>query len=97
MFPSLALQAAGKEPVDAWNVEDLKPGMTGYGLTVMKGTATERFQVAIISVVKNASPGRDMVICRVDGLGLEKSGVIAGMSGSPVYIDEKLVGAIAFT
>ena len=42
------------------------------------------------------APGRDLVLCRLAGLDLERTGVIAGMSGSPVYIDGKLVGAVAY-
>jgi hypothetical protein len=79
-----------------WRVDDLRAGMKGYGRTVMKGTKIESFDVEVIGVLKNTSPGRDMVLCRLAGLGLEKTGVIAGMSGSPVYIDGKLVGAVAY-
>jgi hypothetical protein len=70
--------------------------MKGHGLTVMKGTKVERFEAEILGVLKNTSPGRDMVLARLSGLGLEKTGVIAGMSGSPVYVDDKLVGAVAY-
>src|SRR5919204_228700 len=72
------------------------PGLKGYGLTVMKGTKVETFQAEVLGVLKNTSPGRDMVLCRLSGLNLEKTGVIAGMSGSPVYIDGKLLGAVAY-
>jgi hypothetical protein len=70
--------------------------MKGIGRTVMKGTKIETFQAEVLGVLKNTSPGRDMVICRLSGLNLEKTGVIAGMSGSPVYLDNKLVGAVAY-
>lgn len=83
--------------IEYWNVDDVQPGMTGYGITVLKGTETERFLVEVIGVLKSFSPGRDMILVRVAGIGLEKTGVISGMSGSPVYIQEKLLGAIAFT
>jgi hypothetical protein len=79
-----------------WRVEDLRPGMKGIGRTVMKGTKVETFHAEVLGVLKNTSPGRDMVVCRLSGLELEKTGVIAGMSGSPVYIDNKLVGAVAY-
>jgi hypothetical protein len=79
-----------------WQVDDIRAGMKGIGRTVMKGTKVETFQAEILGVLKNTSPGRDMVICRLSGLNLEKTGVIAGMSGSPVYIDNKLVGAVAY-
>jgi hypothetical protein len=79
-----------------WRVEDIRPGMKGTGRTVMKGTKVETFQAEVLGVLANTSPGRDMVVCRLSGLNLEKTGVIAGMSGSPVYIDNKLVGAVAY-
>src|SRR6516164_6812271 len=79
-----------------WQVDDLRAGMKGKGRTVLKGTKTEEFDAEVLGVLKNTSPGRDMVLCRLSGLGLEKTGVIAGMSGSPVYIDGKLLGAVAY-
>lgn len=91
--------AEGKPQPDAkvWDVDDIREGMTGYGVTVLKGTTLERFGVSVIGVLKAHSPGRDMVLARVSGIGLEKTGVISGMSGSPVYIDDRLLGAVAFT
>jgi hypothetical protein len=79
-----------------WRVEDVRRGMKGIGKTVMKGTKVETFQVEILGVMKNTSPGRDLVLARLAGLGLEKTGVIAGMSGSPVYLEGKLLGAVAY-
>ncbi len=79
-----------------WQVEDVRPGMKGKGRTVMKGTKVETFDAEVLGVLKNTSPGRDMVLCRLSGLDLEKTGVIAGMSGSPVYLDGKLLGAVAY-
>jgi hypothetical protein len=87
---------AGPKATSYWQVDDLRAGMTGKGRTVMKGTKVESFDVEILGVMKNTSPGRDMILARLSGLGLEKTGVIAGMSGSPVYIDDKLVGAVAY-
>ncbi|MGL5095848.1 MAG: SpoIVB peptidase S55 domain-containing protein, partial [Planctomycetia bacterium] len=95
-LPTIAA-AAELRRGDYWNVDDLRPGMKGYGLTVLRGCKRERFDVELISVMKNASPGQDMILARFAGLDLEKTGVIAGMSGSPVFIDDKLVGAVAFT
>lgn len=87
---------AGPDPSKFWNVDDVMPGMKGHGLTVVKGTKVERFEVEVLGVLKNTSPGRDLVLCRLGGLDLKHTGVIAGMSGSPVYIDDKLVGAVAY-
>lgn len=89
----------GDEPgvVPHWKVDDLRPGMRGHGFTVMQGTKLERFTVTILGVLKNnIGPGQDMILCRVADLNLEHTGIIAGMSGSPVYIDGKLVGAVAY-
>lgn len=89
-----ALQAAKLE--NYWRVEDVRPGMKGVGRTVIKGTKIENFNADVIGVLRNVNPGRDMVLCRLSGLNLEKTGVIAGMSGSPVYINDKLLGAVAY-
>jgi hypothetical protein len=70
--------------------------MKGHGRTVLQGTRLESFQVEVLGVLKNTSPGRDLVLARLSGIGLEKTGVIAGMSGSPVYVEGKLLGAIAY-
>jgi hypothetical protein len=87
---------AGPKAEFYWNVDDVRAGMKGVGRTVMKGTKVEEFKAEVLGVLKNTSPGRDMVLCRLSGLGLEKTGVIAGMSGSPVYVDGKLLGAVAY-
>ena len=79
-----------------WQVDDIRPGMKGQGRTVMKGTRIDSFDAEVIGVLKNTSPGRDMVLCRLAGLDLDKTGVIAGMSGSPIYIQGKLLGAVAY-
>jgi hypothetical protein len=88
--------AAGPKPDNYWRVADVRVGMKGQGRTVMKGTKIETFDAEVLGVLKNTSPGRDMILCRLSGLNLEKTGVIAGMSGSPVYIDGKLLGAVAY-
>jgi len=70
--------------------------MVGYGLTVFQGTKVEKFNVKVIGVVKKVLSGRDAVLVRMSGPGIGQSNVIKGMSGSPVYIDGKLIGAISF-
>lgn len=76
--------------------EDLRPGMRGYGLSVFRGTEPERFEVEILGVMPNAFPKQDMILIRMSGAGLEQHKVIAGMSGSPIYVDGKLVGALGY-
>ncbi len=82
---------------DYLTIDEIKPGMKGYGLSVFNGWEPEKFDVEIIDVIKNTSPGRSYILARLKGQNLEHSGVIAGMSGSPVYIDGKMVGAVAYT
>ncbi|MCS7167117.1 MAG: SpoIVB peptidase S55 domain-containing protein [Gemmatales bacterium] len=81
---------------DYWAVEDIKAGMKGYGLSVFRGNRCEKFEVEILGVLRHVSPGRDLILARLSGAELEQTGVIAGMSGSPVYVDNKLVGAISY-
>ena len=80
---------------------EIQPGMKGYGLTVMRGTKVERFQVEFIGVLHNKLPQQDMIMIRCSGLNLEHSGIIAGMSGSPIYVKhpkkgDLLVGALSY-
>jgi hypothetical protein len=77
---------------------DIKPGLKGVGRTVFQGEQIEEFQVEILGLLKNVlAPKRDLILARLSGGPLAKTGVIAGMSGSPVYIDGKLVGAVAIS
>lgn len=84
------------DPKTYWDVKDLRPGMKGTGKTVMVGTKLEEFGAEVLGVMRDVSPGRDMVLMRLSGCNLEHAGIIQGMSGSPVTIDGKIVGAVAF-
>jgi hypothetical protein len=98
MIAGWALGAAAcAGDVPCWKVDDVRAGMSGYGWTVVSGVAPARFEAKILGVLRDVAPGRDMIVARFSGLGLEKSGIAAGMSGSPVYIDDKLLGAVAYT
>ncbi|MSP91277.1 MAG: hypothetical protein EXR79_05680 [Myxococcales bacterium] len=75
--------------------------MKGFGLTVVKGTAIERFDIEVIGVLNRALPKQDLVLIRCAGLNLEHSGIVAGMSGSPIYVTlpgrgDLLVGALSY-
>ncbi len=72
------------------------PGMQGYGLTVFQGDSIERFEVKIIGTMKNFLPKKDIFLAELQGERLRHTGVIAGMSGSPIYVDGKLIGALAY-
>src|SRR5215212_2793658 len=79
-------------------VDELRPGMIGIGRTVFEGDRLEEFKVHIIGVLRNSiGPRRDLILARLEGGPLAKTGVIAGMSGSPVYIDGRLVGAVSYS
>ncbi|GMU66021.1 MAG: hypothetical protein AMXMBFR36_22950 [Acidobacteriota bacterium] len=92
----LAASAFAQEEAPILPVDQIRAGQRGYGETVFAGGVRERFEVEILGVLREMQPGTDAVMARLTGRGLEKTGVIAGMSGSPVWIDGKLVGAIAF-
>ena len=77
-------------------LSQIKPGMKGYGKSVFQGQGIENFDAEILGVLENASPKRSVILARLKGHGLESTGIIAGMSGSPVYIDGKLIGAVAY-
>ncbi len=79
-------------------VDELRPGMVGVGRTVFEGDRLEEFKVSILGVLRNTiGPRRDLILARLEGGPLAKTGVIAGMSGSPVYIDGRLVGAVSYS
>src|SRR5690242_20141211 len=90
-FPILA------QTTQFMSVDEIRPGMKGFGKTVFQGTKIEQFDVELLGVLKNFAPKQDMILARLSGGPLARTGVIAGMSGSPVYVDGKLVGAVAFS
>jgi len=79
-------------------LEDIKPGMKGVARTVFSGSEPEEFGVEILGVLPGfPGPRQSAIIARLTGANAERTGVFAGMSGSPVYIDGRLVGAIALS
>jgi hypothetical protein len=91
----LALAAVLSAQTALFPLKDLKPGMRGTGRTVFIGDKIEDFQVEILGVLDNIGPKESLILARLSGGPLEHTGVMQGMSGSPVYIDGKLVGAVA--
>lgn len=78
-------------------IDEVRAGMVGTGRTVFSGTTLEDFQVHILGVLRNViAPNRNLILARLEGGPLAKTGVIAGMSGSPVYVDGRLVGAVSY-
>lgn len=76
-------------------LRDVRPGMRGMGRTVFAGNQIDEFQVEILGVMDNAGPKQSLILARLSGGPLEHTGVLEGMSGSPVYIDGRLAGAVA--
>jgi hypothetical protein len=92
---AVALAAALSAQTAFFPLKDLKPGMLATGRTVFSGNHVEDFQVEILGVLENVGPKQSLILARLSGGPLEKTGVLQGMSGSPVYIGGKLVGAVA--
>ena len=79
-------------------VSEVKAGMVGVGRTVFAGTTVEEFKAHVLGVLENAmGPNRNLILARLEGGPLATTGVIAGMSGSPVFIDGRLVGAVSYS
>jgi hypothetical protein len=77
-------------------LEQVQPGQVGYGLSVFSGSVPERFEVEILGVLEKIQPDTSYILARLSGRALEESGVIAGMSGSPVFVEGRLLGAVSF-
>src|SRR5687768_9045828 len=102
MVLAWGLPAWGADNARYMSPDELRPGMKGYGRTVMSGSKIERFEVEVISVMRNAYYAKqDVILVRCSGLNLEHSGIIGGMSGSPCFIRddqgrERMIGAVAY-
>jgi hypothetical protein len=79
------------------SVDEIRPGMVGVGRTVFDGTHVEEFRAHILGVLENViGPHRNLILAKLEGGPLANTGVIAGMSGSPVYVDGRLIGAVSY-
>ncbi len=90
LLAALPVLAQGLMPLS-----EVQVGMKGYGKTVFKGGKIERFEFEVLGVQRNATPGGSRVLVKCSGGPLAETGIIAGMSGSPCYIDGRLVGALS--
>src|SRR5215813_4381276 len=97
LFSSSFLFAQSSKPVETIPVSQIHPGMRGTALTVFQGTKPESMDVEVLGILTNANgPKGDIILVRLGGAKAEYTGVVAGMSGSPVYLEGKLAGALAF-
>jgi hypothetical protein len=79
-------------------VDELRPGMTGVGRTVFEGAELAEFKVHILGVLRNLQgPKRNLILAKLEGGPLGETGVAQGMSGSPVYVDGRLIGAVSYS
>src|SRR5690606_13676754 len=76
---------------------EVRAGQQGVGRTVFQGTQIEEFGVEVLGVLENVGPKQSLIIVRLSGDKVAKTGVMSGMSGSPIYIDGRLAGAVAFS
>jgi hypothetical protein len=90
-------QAVGQVRASAtMPVSEVRPGMRGYGLTVFRGTQPERFEVEVIDVLHQFRPDQDLILVRTTHPILTDATTVGGMSGSPIYLEDRLVGAYAY-
>src|SRR6202142_2121158 len=92
---ALLAVSAAQAALNTMALKDIRAGMHGTGKTVFNGDKVEDFQVEILGVLENTGPKESLILGRLSGGPLEHTGVMQGMSGSPVYIEGKLAGAVA--
>ncbi len=102
LLASTAVESASPKATSAMTmpwpilpVRDVRAGMTGYGLTVFSGQKPERFPIRVVGVLPKHTSLMDIILVESDDPRLKHAGIVAGMSGSPIYIDGKLVGALS--
>ena len=99
LFSLLTLVAFAEQPStrDIITLDELQPGQRGEVWTVFRGTEPEPFTVEITGVVRNAlGPGKSLILCELTDERVQKMGAVAGMSGSPLYVNGKLAGALSY-
>jgi hypothetical protein len=95
LLPLLLTAVLGAQSPATFPVQDIRPGMKGQGRTVFSGGRIETFNFEVLGLQRSVAPGRNLVLIKASGGPLAESGIMQGMSGSPCYIDGKLVGALA--
>jgi hypothetical protein len=88
---SFCLQA-----VEIMKLSEIKAGMEGVGKSTLKGTKAETYTFKVLGIIENFAPNKNLIIVKLDSPELNTGGIVSGMSGSPAYIDGKLIGAIAY-
>ena len=97
LAPAAAEDAPKQVREDIFPLSAVRPGMKGHGLTVKQGTKIERFEVEVIDIIRNHLVKQDVILVRCLGEAFADHQIAQGMSGSPIYFDGKLAGALAYT
>src|SRR5215470_14855411 len=92
----VSIQRADAAPPDTYPLSKVHRGQTGYGMTTMSGNTPERFTFEVVSVVKNFLPKQDIILVKSDDPKMQVTGFWQGMSGSPLYIEDKLTCAFSY-
>src|SRR3954471_5482400 len=99
LVPLFALgRLLGAQPTGAAIIplDELKPGQKGEVWTVFRGTEPEPFAVEVTGILRNAlGPGKSLILCQLTDPRVQNMGAVAGMSGSPLYIEGRLAGALS--
>jgi hypothetical protein len=98
-FPALPVFAQPVQPVQAeiMPLSELKAGQRGEVWTVFQGTKPEPFTVEVTGIIQNAlGPGKSIILCKLTDPRVQIMGAVAGMSGSPLYVDGKFAGALSY-
>ena len=96
LLPLVALSQAPPTSADILPLKDVRAGMQGYAYTIFAGEQVEKFDLEVIGVMNNfLGPGQSIILIQLKGPKVERTGVVAGMSGSPVYLEGKLAGALS--
>jgi hypothetical protein len=96
LLAALGVCVAASVCAETMPLSQIHKGMRGYGLTVFEGTTLKKFDVEVVGVLYNIGPSQNLILIKVDAPEVQRAGVIAGMSGSPVFIDGKVIGALAY-
>src|ERR1700675_650036 len=90
------LPALAQQSTEILPLSQVQPGMQGYAYTIFAGDQVEKFDLEVIGIMPNfLGPKQNIILVQLKGPKVEHTGVVAGMSGSPVYLDGKLAGALS--
>lgn len=95
-FLNSNLYAAEQENPDIMKLSEIKPGMVGEGKSIFKGTEIETFKFKVLGILEKFVPDKNLIIVELESPVVEEAGIIAGMSGSPAYINGKIIGSVSY-